>query len=196
MNKTENKKINIIEKIKNNKKAQYAAVIIISLLITILFLLNSVVKNDSVATSSEVDAYVSRLENKLSEVLSEVKGVGKVSVVIKVDGGMETVIATKTITTENGGKTEREETPVLVNGKTVPLKELYPKISGVIIVAEGADNISVMKKIQQATLSLLDIDLNKIEILEIKKGEYKYGKKEKNYRVIIYGRTSCDYRRF
>lgn len=168
MNKTENKKINIIEKIKNNKKAQYAAVIIISLLITILFLLNSVVKNDSVATSSEVDAYVSRLENKLSEVLSEVKGVGKVSVVIKVDGGMETVIATKTITTENGGKTEREETPVLVNGKTVPLKELYPKISGVIIVAEGADNISVMKKIQQATLSLLDIDLNKIEILAMK----------------------------
>lgn len=168
MNKTENKKSNIIDKIKNNKKFQYAAVIIISLLITVVFLFNSLIKSDNSTVSDGVETYIINLENRLSEVLSEVKGVGKVSVVIKTDGGMETVIAKKTTRTESGGKTETEETPVLVNGKTVTLKELYPKISGVIIVAEGADNISVMNKIQQATLSLLDIDSKKIEILTMK----------------------------
>lgn len=168
MNKTENKKINIIEKIKNSKKVQYAAVIIISIIITLIFLVSTFLNKASVSDANEVDLFVSGLENRLSRVLSEVKGVGKVSVVIKVDGGIETVIAKKTTTTNNGGKTETEETPILVNGKTVTLKELYPKISGVIIVAEGADNISVMKKIQQATLSLLDVEINKIEILAMK----------------------------
>ena len=168
MNKIDNRKINIIEKIKNNKKVQYAAVIIISIIITLIFLFGSFFNKTTVKEVDDVDAYVSGLENKLSKVLSDVKGVGKVSVIINVDGGIETVIAKKTTTTENGDKTETEETPILVNGKTVTLKELYPKISGVIIVAEGADNISVMNKIQQATLSLLDVDINKIEILAMK----------------------------
>ena len=168
MNKNDNKKINIIERIKNSKKVQYAAVIIISLIITIIFLISSFFSKSNVSETDDVDAYVNGLEKKLSKVLSEVKGVGNVSVIIKVDGGIETVIAKKTTTTENGGKIETEDTPILVNGKTVTLKELYPKISGVIIVAEGADNISVMKKIQQATISLLDVDINKIEILAMK----------------------------
>ena len=168
MNKTENKKISIIEKIKSNKKIQYALVIILSLIITLIFVVNSFINTANKSVPDDVDAYVNGLEKRLSKILSEVKGVGKVSVIVKVDGGMETVIAKKTTTTENAGKTETEETPVLVNGKTVTLKELYPKISGVIIVAEGAENITVMRKIQQATLSLLDIDLDKIEILAMK----------------------------
>lgn len=168
MNKSEKSKINFIETIKSNKKLQYAAVIVLSLLITIVFVFSLFTKNDNKTLSDDVDVYVSALENKLSETLSKVKGVGKVSVIIKVDGGKETVIAKKTVKTESGGKTETEETPVLVNGKTVILKELYPSVSGVIIVAEGADNFSVMRKIQQATLSLLDIDVNKIEILTMK----------------------------
>ena len=56
----------------------------------------------------------------------------------------------------------------MLNGKTVVLKELYPKINGVVIVAEGANNITVMRKIQQATTSLLGVDLGRIEILTMK----------------------------
>jgi stage III sporulation protein AG len=81
---------------------------------------------------------------------------------------METVLATeKTITETNGGK-EVVESPIIINGKTVVLKELYPKINGVVIVAEGANNITVMRKIQQATTSLLGVDLGRIEILTMK----------------------------
>jgi stage III sporulation protein AG len=55
-----------------------------------------------------------------------------------------------------------------VNGKTVVVKEMYPKIIGVLIVAEGAGNIGVMTRIQKATTSLLDIEINQIEILTMK----------------------------
>ena len=78
------------------------------------------------------------------------------------------MLAVKTTVTETSNGTETVETPILVNGKTVVLKELYPKISGVLIVAEGAGNFSVLRKIQQAAVSFLGVELNKIEILTMK----------------------------
>ena len=58
--------------------------------------------------------------------------------------------------------------PIIINGETVVLKELYPKIAGVLIVAEGANSISVFSRIQQAAVSLLDININQIEILTMR----------------------------
>ena len=98
--------------------------------------------------------------------MSKVKGVGKVSVVITIDGGVETVLAYKTTQTKSSdGDIETTTTPVMVNGKTVVLKELFPEIKGVLIVAEGVESISILSKLQQATISLLDININQIEIL-------------------------------
>ena len=164
------KNVNLIEKFKNSKKFQYLIVALLSIVIIIVFCFNFTSNSNEMKTNDNdlVTYYVSELENRLSENLSKVKGAGKVSVVISVKSGMETVLAmntTKTITDEG---TLIEETPLIINGKTIVLKELYPEIIGVLIVAEGADNISVLKKIQQATTSLLDINLNQIEILTMK----------------------------
>ena len=161
-------KPNVLEKIKNNKKIQYI-IIAICFVVAILILIFSSISsmNQSSKSQNSVDSYVTNLEERLSKTLSKVKGAGKVSVIITVESGMETVLASKIITTETPTGTEVEETPLIVNGKTVVVKELYPKIVGVLIVAEGANNISVMNKIQQATISLLDIQLNQIEILSM-----------------------------
>ena len=162
-----NKLNNFLEKIKNNKKTQYVilGLLVIIALFVFIFGYN---KPQALATDSGdyVVNYVENLEKRLSNVLSKVKGAGKVSVVITVESGMETVLAMKTTTKEDSsGKIESETTPIIVNGKTVILKELYPKIVGVLIVSEGVKNISVMNKLQQATISLLNIDINQIEIL-------------------------------
>ncbi len=164
------KTVVLFEKIKNSKKIQYIIVAVLSILVIIIFCFNFSTSDNSLQ-SSETDLvtnYVSELEKKLSENLSKVKGAGKVSVVISVQSGMETVLAMNTTkkVTEEG--TFIEETPLIINGKTIVLKELYPEIVGVLIVAEGAENITVLRKIQQATTSLLDIDLNQIEILTMK----------------------------
>lgn len=160
---------NIFEKIKSNKKIQFGIIIALLLIIIILFIL-PINTNQSKDTKvlSNVDVYVNSLETRLENTLAKVSGVGKVSCVITVESGMETVLAMKTTTTINSSGTETVETPIVVNGKTIVLKELYPKINGVLIVAEGAKNITVMTRIQQATQSLLDIGPDKIEILSMK----------------------------
>ena len=81
---------------------------------------------------------------------------------------METVLAKETIIKETINGKETIESPITVNGKTVVLKELYPKITGVLIVTEGAKSISLMNKLQQATTSLLGVDIKNIEIISTK----------------------------
>ncbi len=158
----------VLEKIKTNKKLQYLIIAIFLVVIISVFLFGYI-DNDNTTASVENDPiinYVSSLEDKLSNVLSNVSGAGKVSVVISVECGMETVLAMQTITKENtNGQIETQTSPIIINGKTVVIKELYPKIKGVLIVAEGANSISVMTKLQQATMSLLDIEIKQIEIL-------------------------------
>ena len=172
--KTESKKKKFFEsfseKIKKNKKLQCIIIIGLSLLLVLFFCLNSFGKKNTKSSDTliDYDSYVTCLENKLSNTLSNVDGAGRVSVVITVESGMETVIAMNRTETIVGDKTEIIETPILVNGKTVVLKELYPKVTGVLIVCDGAKNISVLSKIQQATVSLLNIKADKIEILSMK----------------------------
>ena len=160
-------KNSFLRKIKDNKKFQLILVVLLA--IAILFSLFYKENNTKTTNNdSEITEYVSLLEDKLCNLLSKVEGCGKVSVAIMIDSGKETVLAMKKTTTESSGKIQVEETPIIVNGKTVVLKENFPKITGVLIVCEGANKISVMKKIQQATTSLLDVDINKIEILAMK----------------------------
>ena len=162
-----NTKFNLLEKIKSNKKIQYLLVGVLSLLLIIALLFGNFNSGQTNFITQEKD-YVTKLEDKLSSVLSKVDGAGKVSVVITVESGMETVLAEKTVITETMNGKVIETTPILVNGKTVILKEKFPKIIGVLIVANGANNISILTKIQQATVSLLDINVNQIEILTMK----------------------------
>ncbi|MCQ2387450.1 MAG: hypothetical protein MJ066_03270 [Clostridia bacterium] len=155
-----------MNKLKNfftNKTIKYLLVIL--LLIGLVVLIISSFNFDFNSSKDEVSIYISNLENKLEKCLSNVEGAGKVSVVISVDSGMETVLATKTTEDETLNGIKREESPIIVNGKTVVIKEMYPKITGVLIVADGAKDLNVYKRIQQATMSLLDVEINKIEIL-------------------------------
>lgn len=157
----------IIDKVKSNKKLQCVLVVALIVAFFIISFTNFSVSdtNNKVESNSTVNQYVNELEIKLAKVLSDVKGVGKVSVIINVESGMESVVATDINVNQTQSGTVKTEKPIIVNGKTVVLKELYPKIVGVILVCQGADNISVRAKIQQATMSLLNIDSNQIEIL-------------------------------
>ena len=160
----------LTEKVKNNKKIKYLLIglLIAVLIVAILFPSINKIKGDNEDTLTQNTDYVASLENKLSQTLSKVDGVGKVSVVITVKSGMETVLAMKTTVTETSNGTETVQTPIIVNGDTIVVKELYPEITGVLIVAEGAENITVMKRLQQATVSLLDVKIDQIEILGMK----------------------------
>ncbi len=141
-------------------KVKVEYLIVFALAIVALFIFLSSVKSEK-TESIPIDAYVESLEKSLENSLSSVRGAGKVEVIISVKSGMQTVLATKT---ENiDGKIT--ETPVLVNGKTVVLKEDYPEVSGVIVVCQGANNLTVKMSIINAVCVYLDIDESKVEIL-------------------------------
>ncbi len=131
------------------------------------------------ATDSESSEqkYFSEVEKKLESILSEVEGVGKVDVLITYKGTSRIVpaMSTESKSTEKsddsfgGSYFDKIETsgssPVLDGGSVVVVGKEYPEISGVLIVAEGAENIAVRIKILQAASTALAVDPSIIAVL-------------------------------
>ncbi|PWM70860.1 MAG: hypothetical protein DBX59_09850 [Bacillota bacterium] len=156
-----------LNKLKNSKTAEYIFLGVISLAVIIILAVSFAKPAETNANvTDETVVYIRELEKRMEKALSQVRGAGEVSVVITAESGKETVLASETVTvTDENGKITVTETPIMVNGKPVVLKENVPKITGVLIVAQGADSIGVMKNIQQAAVSLLNIEVSRIEIL-------------------------------
>lgn len=159
--------IKFFDKIRNNKVLKTTLILLLGL-ITICFLFLDF--NDAKQSSNDNLGlvYIDKLEEKLTKTLSLVEGAGKVEVIINASSGLKTVLATKKVISEINGQKTIEETPIIVNGKTVVLYEEFPDITGVIIVAEGGNKIATINKLQQATISLLKIDVSQIEIMLMK----------------------------
>ena len=133
---------------------------------------------------NDTKSYYEQVENRLQTVLSEIKGAGNVKVMINYSGTSEIVTAvTKNTstdkTTDKGSSTNRvtESTtevtePVIIqqNGEDTPviIKEILPDIVGVIVVAEGAKDMSVKINLISAIQTLLNVSANKVEIFTMK----------------------------
>ena len=117
------------------------------------------------ATGGETERYVSSLENKLQSVISCIKGAGKSSVVITVDGAISSIVAVDEKTVEENGRKTTTVSTVMSGGKPVILGEKYPEITGVLVVAKGADDITVKMAILNAVTVALGVNCNKVQIL-------------------------------
>lgn len=160
-------------KIKNIEVVVGIVILAIALIACAAFKPNSVTDNGE---SSE-QKYFSEVEKKLESILSEVEGVGKVDVLITYKGTSRIVpaMSTESKSTEKsddsfgGSYFDRIETsgtsPVLDGGSVVVVGKEYPEISGVLIVAEGAENIAVRIKILQAASTALAVDPSIIAVL-------------------------------
>ncbi|MBR1867680.1 MAG: hypothetical protein IJ800_03770 [Clostridia bacterium] len=122
-------------------------------------------KGEENASGGSSTDYISGLEIKLSETLSKIEGAGQVSVVITAKTGVTTEIAEDKKTVSDGEKVTSTSTPVLVGGKPIILREIYPEIIGVVIVAKGAGNITVKMSLLDAATTALGISADKIQIL-------------------------------
>lgn len=126
-------------------------------------------QNESTQEYSSALEYTNFLENKLGNVLSKISGVGSVNVIITLESGFSYEYATDTETKSvaSGGTetTITTETVILVSNKPVVMKEIYPTIKGVVVVAKGAENFSVKMNILSAVETVLEIDRTSITIL-------------------------------
>lgn len=128
----------------------------------------------------------SELENKLKYILERIDGVGHVEVMIYFGSGEEEIPAynstdstnfTQEKDTEGGTRSTTEKntgsTVVMTNNSSntepIILKKYKPTITGVIVVAEGADNKVTQYKITQSVLKLFDLSADKVNVYAMKK---------------------------
>lgn len=126
--------------------------------------------------------YVSILEEKLEEILNELKGVSNVKVMITLEDTIEKIPAintTKNNETTNevdsqGGTREtlREDTTIQIvtgnEGSLRVLKEVEPTVKGVIVIAEGAENLEVKEMLYDAVKTVLGVSGNRVEVYSSK----------------------------
>ena len=148
-----NKLKNLFSKIKSVKNiAIYVAVLLGIVVVSIVLIGNFSTKNVDEKVSSE--SYIAEMEHKIVSVIQKIDGVGKVEVAITHDATNESVYAYESGTNNI----------LYVKGEPVIIKTLPPKILGVVVVAEGADNPIVRMKINEAVITLLDVDENRVQV--------------------------------
>lgn len=125
---------------------------------------NSNQTQTEISTSST--DYAHYLETKLTNVLAKIKGAGEVNVIVTLESGFEYLYATEeeTRVLADGSKVTTS-TIVLVDGKPVLNKEVYPTIKGVVVTSSGADNITVKLNLMSALQTVVDVNTENITIL-------------------------------
>ncbi|MBR5947934.1 MAG: hypothetical protein IKZ82_04685 [Clostridia bacterium] len=129
---------------------------------------SEIIKAETEDHSSEV------LEKKLEAILSSMRGAGKVEVMLTLDRTSEQVVASNEKST-NGDKSASKETrPATVQSggreEAIVLTEVFPRIRGVIVIAEGAADIGVKLAIASAVSTVLGIDEKCVEVFVMASG--------------------------
>lgn len=127
--------------------------------------------NDADMVSAK--AYKSELEKQLSAMLGKVNGVGTVSVMVTLEGESSREIAynesvSSTISSGNTAQNQsRDAVLVRDSTQTAPytLRDLYPKVIGVLVVADGAEDPETRSYIVSAIKTTLDVTANNIVVL-------------------------------
>ena len=158
-------------------------ILVILICIGMLALIWPMGKNESVqvseeSTSGSVERSQQNISQELENILSQVKGAGQVRVSISLnsDGLKSYASNTKndvreTVEQDNkgGDRQVREEnisSEIAVSGGSALLvEEKAPQITGVLVVADGANDPVVKEELGEATAALLNLSPHQIRVL-------------------------------
>lgn len=166
------------------KKSRYIMVIMICLgLLALLWPIGQVEKNAAPLTGTKKAALgegsvKAQLTAELESILSEIDGAGRVEVGLTLSSEGVKSYATnrrdeKRETQENEAqgvkKTSREENLVqdiaVSSGAPLLVEDKFPKILGVLVVADGANRKTVQENLSDATATLLNIPVYKVRVM-------------------------------
>lgn len=158
----------LIGKIKATKNWElYLALMLAAVVLVIVFATSTKV-DKSVEDTAQFDEYISSMENKISSVIGKMEGCGNVKVAISYSAVDEKVYAYETVATTSGGVTKQTSSVVMVKGEPLVVKTLPPTISGVVVIADGADNAVTKMKIKQVVVTLLGVSIDKVQVFTYK----------------------------
>ena len=178
--------LNISEKNDSVRKPPKAIIIVIIAAIIILAFSDlSVFKPKNQKNNSKTDEkisntnsaeYIQQTESRLEETLQKINGAGKVTVFINLDSGGEKVLAADKKTKENIKETDENsdkdyetEENIVLSGQSssqVPYitEELFPKPSGILVIAEGAGNEKIRLEIYESVKAIFGLPANRIKV--------------------------------
>ncbi|NLL00276.1 MAG: stage III sporulation protein AG [Clostridiales bacterium] len=149
---------------------------------------SSDLQNGTNTTSYDSNTYISELEGRLENILRKVNGIGEVEVMITIKASKEqiplkdvpyTQEGLNEVDGEGGSRTnnriQKEESTVLVtneDGNSQPyiLQEKEPEVEGILIIAEGGDNVLIIKDIMEAAEVLFNIPAHKVKVMKMSDG--------------------------
>lgn len=135
----------------------------------------------------QLNTYIENMETRLTNVLWQVDGIGKVQVMITAKATQEKVVLKdapykkttvkeedSTGATRESKETTSEEGTILEkqqDGSESPYitKELQPEIEGVVVIAEGAAQKQIEAEINDAVVALFSVPSHKIKVMKMKK---------------------------
>ena len=124
------------------KGSKYLVFVLLGLLILVMCI--PVGTKNASLEQEEVSAVEGSLQLQLEQVLSAMEGVGKVKVMITLEGEPDRVFGTS---------------------------NEVQKVCGVVVVAEGAGSATVNARITEAVKALFSIDVHKISIVKMRSQE-------------------------
>lgn len=145
-----------------------------------------VVQNDMNMTSHGTNTYITEMENKLKNILKKVSGIGEVEVMITLKASGKQIPLKDYPSIEEslneadgeGGSrksssVKNDESTVLVGdgkGGEAPyiLQETEPEVEGVLVIAEGGDNVQVIIDIIEAVEVLFNVPAHKVKVMKMK----------------------------
>ncbi|PKM95863.1 MAG: hypothetical protein CVU84_03415 [Firmicutes bacterium HGW-Firmicutes-1] len=140
--------------------------------------------NTAVLQEEDTIHYSDAIEKKLEIEFEKIDGVGSVDVLLTMKTKGEVVLNkdspnSSSKTTEKdkeGGSRESEEndqqqiTVMIKKGdgseEPIIIKELLPEVNGILIIAEGGDDLIVKNNLINAAKVLLDLPAHKIEVMK------------------------------
>jgi stage III sporulation protein AG len=181
------------KKLDTKKKIQFAAILLIVIVILAIYFTsvsgNRKQENSGSAGAATVETQISSasiddaIAQRLQETLSAIEGAGRVEVMITYESTAELVPAfsvdrqssTKVDESTDGKSTTSSENTqsevVTISGsdgtQALVLKENSPPIKGVIVVAEGADDIRVRLDLLSAVQTILNIGPDQVNVYKM-----------------------------
>ena len=101
-----------------------------------------------------------KMEERLAEVLEQVQGVGKAEVFLTCEGTQEKVVEKDETETVYERDSRGNQTPYVS-------AEIYPQVTGVLVVAQGGDDPVVIQNIQEAVQVLFQVEAHKIKVMKM-----------------------------
>lgn len=148
------------DKAKSGKVLEVAVILLLAVIVAAVIFSAFGSSGEDGSTSSP-EEYAQYLSSRLSSVLSQIEGAGEVDVFLTVASEGEKVIATESTVEPDGTVVT---VPVFSGGDVIVLEEKYPQVTGVLIVAEGANDLNVRFALLEATSSVLNINQSIIKV--------------------------------